>query len=162
MTFLTYEIANGLWNYDPKTGYFFWQISPKIGILAGDRAGYFDGAYWRLRYKRRNYKASRVAWLLSNKKWPSLYIDHINGVKTDDRIANLREASPSQNSMNSKMYKTNKLKTKGVHRHKCGSYQAQIRIAGTTIYLGLFKDMKDAKAAYNAAAINLHGEYARI
>ncbi len=156
---LTAEVASQIWRYDPQTGFFFWLISPRYDVLVGDRAGNFDGKYWRLRYKHKNYKASRVAWLMVYGEWPTLQVDHINGIKTDDRITNLRQASNSENLRNRPATKKNKLGVKGVSRTRY-SYVAQISVNGENKRLGSFKTVEAAKQAYNKAAIVLHGEYA--
>lgn len=70
----------------------------KAGSVAGhsDRSrGYVD-----IRIDAKKYKAHRLAWLYVHGRWPEKLIDHINGVKTDNRLINLREASAAENAMN--------------------------------------------------------------
>lgn len=159
---LTLELANQIWCYDPETGHFFWKISPKYDVLVGDRAGHFDGLYWRLRYKKKTYKASRVAWLVMTGLWPKHQVDHVNLDKTDDRFINLRDATDSENRMNTPVKVNNKLKTKGVHKHRHNGYRATISLGGKPTHLGCFKTLEAAKAAYDAAATKLFGEFARL
>ena len=161
---LTKEIAESIWKYDPDTGYFFWKISPKYDVFVGDRAGNFDGKYWRLAYKQKNYKASRVAWLMVTGSWPESQIDHINGNKTDDRFKNLRSATNAQNCRN-RSRRDNKLGTKGVWRSakRCKyEFTSSIQIDGKRIYLGTFSTIHEAKLAYDKAAKQVHGEFARL
>lgn len=142
MARLTAEEAKGIWRYDPDTGYFFWLISPKYDVLIGDRAGYFDGKYWRLRYKKKNYKASRVAWLVMTGSWPLDQIDHINRVKADDSFCNLREATNQENCNNRKVRSDNSLGISGI----CGD-RSGFSVYRRGNYVGHFKDLEQAKIA---------------
>lgn len=158
---LTASEARDIWSYDPETGDFFWKISPKYDIPAGLRAGSFDGKYWRLNFKGRVYKASRVAWLYMTGLWPVHQIDHINGGKADDRFSNLREATNAQNSLNRKVKTSNKLGVKGVHKKRYG-FVAQAVIGGRYVLNKQFRTLEAAKAAYDAAVAKAHGQYARL
>lgn len=158
---LTAGEARDVWDYDPDNGYFFWKISPKSGIQAGSRAGYFDGKYWRIGFKGSAYKASRLAWLYTTGAWPADQIDHISGEKTDDRFSNLREATNAQNCLNRKVKASNKLGVKGVHKKRYG-FVAQVVIDGKYVLNKQFRTLEAAKAAYDAAAAKAHGQYARL
>lgn len=158
---LTLEVAADIWSYDQDTGYFFWKTSPKYDIAVGSRAGWHDGKYWRLRYRQKNYKASRVAWLMMTGGWPKDQVDHINGSKLDDRFINLREATNAENCRNRPLRKDNKLSAKGVHKTRY-AYVAQVSVDGARTGLGSFRTREAAKAAYNTAALKLHGKFARL
>jgi hypothetical protein len=67
------------------------------------------------------YLAHRLIWLYVHGAWPSANLDHRNGVKTDNRISNLRECTVSENAMNTKRSTNNKSGFKGVHFHKASS-----------------------------------------
>lgn len=91
------------------------------------------------------------------------YVDHINGNKLDNRKANLRICTIAENSRNVGLRKDNKTGHKGVFYssgHK--AYKATIRVNKKQIYLGCFKDINKAIAAYQAAAVKYHGEFARF
>ena len=89
--------------------------------------------------------------------------DHINGNKLDNRKENLRIASRSENLRNTKKYKTNKSGFKGVCFYKRkNQWMVQIQVKSKKIHLGYFKDIKKAAKAYNKAAIEYHGEFAKI
>lgn len=147
-------------SYDPATGDFVWLVSPSIGVRAGDPAGALNGIGRRvIRFKGRAYYAHRLAWLLTYGEWPVRWIDHVNGVPSDNRIVNLREANSSQNNMNKVGW--NRLGIKGVWRSSKSSFAASISLNGKSVYLGSFPTAEGAATAYAEAAKNLHGEFAR-
>lgn len=88
-------------------------------------------------------------------------IDHANGDKLDNRRANLRRATHSQNSMNSKVPKDNKSGVKGVFWNTgLGRWQASICLDGKRLYLGVFKDVEEARLNRRCVARILFGEFA--
>lgn len=88
-------------------------------------------------------------------------IDHVNGDKLDNRRRNLRFATRSQNAMNKGKPKNNTSGFKGVSWYKkAKKWCARIKVNGKTIHLGLFAEIKIAARAYDAAARELHGEFA--
>jgi hypothetical protein len=93
----------------------------------------------------------------------NLFVDHINGDPLDNRRANLREATNSQNQMNARKRKGSASALKGVTWNKAvGKWQAQIKRDKRQVYLGLFESETAAHDAYCAAAAELHGEFARF
>jgi hypothetical protein len=141
-----------LLNYDPQTGIF---IRKRLSHRRAD--GPFHHGYRAILIDRKKHLAHRVAWCFVYGEWPSSEIDHVNCVKSDNRIANLRLATRSQNNANRRpLYRT----IKGVTRHKAGGWQAQIKESGRSYYLGLFKDQEHAAACYRIAAAAIHGEFA--
>ena len=90
-------------------------------------------------------------------------IDHINGDSLDNRKSNLRYCSYSQNNMNSKIKSHNTTGHKGVSFvRRVNKYRVQIMCNKIRYNLGYFKDINDAAKAYNAKALELHGEFARV
>lgn len=89
-------------------------------------------------------------------------IDHVNGNPMDNRRANLRFASPAQNACNTGKKVGHLSKYKGVTRHRTGKWQAQIKIEGTSVYLGLYGTEAIAHEVYAAVAREFHGEFARL
>jgi hypothetical protein len=90
-------------------------------------------------------------------------IDHINGIKTDNRKENLRPCTHAQNSMNKHSNKRNKSGFKGVHwdrDHR--KWRASIGYKRKSIKLGYFNDILDAARAYNAKAKEFFREFARL
>lgn len=88
--------------YDQKTGDIFWLINPSCAIKAGFKAGSKDkkSGYMRIKYKYKRFLCHRLAWRLHYGEWPSGPLDHINGIKTDNRIENLRITDARQNGCN--------------------------------------------------------------
>lgn len=160
---ITIDRAREMLSYDPETGEFRWVMASGRA-----RAGDIAGSKTRLGYRlimidKRRYMAHRLAWLWVHGVWPKGDIDHINGDSCDNRIANLREATRSQNQCNHSRRATNKSGFKGVSWHKGGrKWKAQIGHKGRWHFLGLYEDPKEAHLAYVAAAHRLHGEFARV
>lgn len=103
----------------------------------------------------------RVIWELHNGPIPEgLVIDHINMVRNDNRIENLRLADRSQNNANCVGHGGKY--PKGVTSRTSGRYQASIQINGQKETIGTFDTIEEAKAAYDKRAIELFGEFARI
>lgn len=150
---LTQARLKELLHYNPETG-LFTRVKAlqkgKIGSIAGyDRLN----SYVKIGLDRKYYMAHRLAWFYMTGKWPNSLIDHINGIKNDNRWANLREATSQQNNWNKKVSRLNRTGLKGVYliRNKYRVY----------ICLGSFSNKEEAKAAYNKAAEKLHGEFFR-
>jgi HNH endonuclease/AP2 domain len=98
-----------------------------------------------------------VAWLIVYGAWPSKNIDHINGVKTDNRIANLRDVSQSINGENrAAPRKSTRSGFLGVTKDKDGKFRAQISVGGKNTHLGVFAVAEEAFAAYLSAKRRLH------
>lgn len=84
---------------------------------------------------------------------PGEQIDHINRDRTDNRISNLRLSNNTRNSQNKGCRIDSKTAVKGVSKTKSGNFVAAITINGSRSYLGTFKDIENAKKAYNRAAL---------
>jgi hypothetical protein len=152
-----------LLSYDPDTGEFRWLQSRyrnKVGTTAG--CLYSEG-YRVIALDRKRYLAHRLAWLFMTGVWPGGEIDHINGNPSDNRFANLREATRQQNGANRRVGSNNKSGFKGVHWHKGDKrWRAQIMVAKRIIHLGSFETPEAAHAAYLIAASEHFGEFRRV
>jgi hypothetical protein len=155
------ERLKQLLDYDPETGIFKWRVRRQrifIGRVAGNRA---IKGYLFLAFDGKTYQCHRLAWFYVYGEWPKYQIDHINGIRDDNRIANLRLATPSQNLQNRPAPSSNTSGFKGVAWHKgARKWQAYISLNSKRMYLGLFSTKEDAYSAYCTAAIKHHGEFA--
>lgn len=159
---MTQELARRLWTYDPETGDFFWNGSPRQGVFKGDKTGVvgFHG-YRILCFYGKKYKCSRIAFLMMVGRYPVGIAEHKNADRADDRWENLREATQSQNMCNKSTMSNNKLGLKGVSQGPDGKYYAYICLHGKRKNLGGFSSPELAKSAYDTAAKEWHGELAR-
>ena len=150
---LTAEYLRSILDYNPDTGIFTWKVSTSTRVKAGDVAGRLDGhGYLQIMVLSRLYKAHRLAWLHTHGVWPKDQIDHINRIRTDNRIANLRDVSRKQNLQNRSKSSNNTSGHTGVSWNKQRSkWQAQITHNYKTINLGFFSILEDAVAARKAA-----------
>jgi len=158
---VTFERVRELLDYDPATGAFTWRVAPSRSVKAGSRAGRINGhGYRRIKIDRRLYQASRLAWLYMTGAWPAGEIDHINRIRDDERIANLREATRREQEGNKGLQANNTSGNRGVYWHtQKWRWAAQIYTSGRNRHLGLFATKEDAAAAYDAAAREHFGEF---
>lgn len=119
--------------------------------------------YRRVKFDNKLYLAHRLAWFLHHGEWPTRTLDHINEIKADNRLANLRLATRNQNGYNKGKPKTNTSGYKGVHWHKRDKHwRAQIAFDGKHVNLGGFATAEEAYVAYCTAAAKYHGEFANM
>lgn len=100
-------------NYNPDTG----EFTRPNGKIAGSL---HKEGYHNIMIEGKKYLSHRLAWFYMTRTWPVNCIDHVNRNRTDNRWVNLREATRSQNQMNSKLRVTNKLGIKNIHKAKVG------------------------------------------
>lgn len=158
---LTHARLKELLEYDPSTGVFKW-IAQRGRSKAGDVAGAdHHSGYWRIRIDGILHNAHRLAWLYMTGAWPEHDIDHINNIKSDNRFANLRKATRSQNIANRAVPHPNPTGFKGV-RFNGASYTASITVKRKARFLGAFDTPEEASAAFSRAAAEAFGEFARL
>ena len=133
--------------------------SPKGPNLLGKRLGYTSGhGHLQGGFKNRYHLLHRLVWIYHNGAIESEVIDHINRVKTDNRIENLRAATHQQNSFNSAGWSNAASEFKGVSKSK-KKWMARIRSDGKQHYLGTFRTEIEASLSYRKFANILHGDF---
>lgn len=146
-------------DYNQESGIFVWKINKKGGVNAGDIAGTKskNGAVYISIWPTR-FMAHRLAWLYVHKKWPSHEIDHINGNRSDNRIANLRDVTRLVNQQNIRVpHRDSKSQILGVRKFRnTNLYQARIGVKGKEIHIGYFKTPEEAHSAYLSTKRKLH------
>jgi hypothetical protein len=162
---ITHEQLKEALSYDAETGLFTWAQRRTNGAegLAGSNP---DGRYITISIKRKRYYAHRLAWFFVHGEWPKNQIDHINGIKTDNRIANLREITRAENQQNQRQAHKDAKTTRLLGACRCTftkRWQAHIQVNGKQKNLGRFDTAEEAHAAYLAAKRELHpfGEVAK-
>ena len=161
---LTQEQLKEFLSYDPDTGIFTWLKAACNSVRVGSVAGCLDTyGYIRIKRARKQYGAHRLAFLYMTGEFPVDQVDHINGVRNDNRWLNLRQATGSQNMSNQGKPITNTSGFKGVFWNKSAKkWLAQIGHMNRVIYLGLFTTPEAAHQAYIAAAEKFHGNFANV
>ena len=159
------EIKNSL-SYDSDSGILTWKwrdSKPKnVNVaFAGKRAGSLNSTGYRsIRIEGIDYKEHRITWVLKTGSWPKDQIDHINGVRDDNRWENLREATESENKRNQRKARGSSGVVGVFWEKNAKKWRSQIKPRGKIIHLGLFENKEDAVKARRAAEKEYYGEFA--
>ena len=154
-------------NYNPESGVFTWKIKSCKKVNIGDEAGcIFQSGYRVIGLYGYKVSAHRVAWVLFYGAYPDNEIDHINGIKADNRIINLRDVSRYENSKNRKKPTSNISGIMGVsyYKNKNGKkWRAKIKDKGINIHIGYFDDPETAEDAVKKrrSELGFHGNHGR-
>lgn len=142
-------------NYDPETGIFRRpSTGQKVGFLT-------EKGYARIPINGVSYPGNRLAWAITHGEWPVTHVDHINHIRGDDRLCNLRLATDAQNNHNKVIDARNVSGFRGVYfREKYGKFAALIGVDRRKHWLGMYSDPVMAAMAYDRAAIYFFGEFA--
>lgn len=142
-------------SYDPETGVFRWAL-PRSRVRVGQIAGYStrDG-YKGIEFNGKSYLQHRLAWMYVYGEEIDGEIDHINGDRADNRIANLRVVTRAQNCQNRHNVRSDsKTGVLGASFNE-GTFRAEIVVYGVRKFLGRFKTAEEAGRAYLAAKAEL-------
>jgi hypothetical protein len=157
---LSAERARDLLSYDPTTGLLTWRVKPLYRpIKPGDVAGHvMKRGYLTVTIAGQAYYGHRLCWLIHHGEWPDRELDHVNGVRTDNRIENLRPATRSQNSQNrGATAKRNKSGLLGVAwDEQAQKWQVKLTLNGKVTWVGRYSDKGQAAEAYREAKTRLH------
>lgn len=150
------EKLHCLFSYDPKAG-ILWRKGKQGMKVAGCNA---SNGYLRTRAGGEQYAVHRIIWKMIHKV-ESDDIDHINGDRKDNRIANLRLATRSDNNRNIVISPMNTSGYSGVtYLKRENRWKAYLKVEKTQVCAGLFKEKREAVIAYNNLALQLHGVFA--
>ena len=160
------DFAREMFDYDAEIGIVTRKIarsSALVGQKVGrhDARGYlrFEFLWWGQKY---SVAVHRLGWLIYHGEWPKDQLDHINGIRDDNRLCNLREATQAQNNANTRMYKNNTSGHKNIKwepdRQRYGVF---IRYDNKLHRLGRFKTLEEAIAVRNAKYEEIYGEFTR-
>lgn len=143
---ITQDAVRELFDLDPETGTLIWKACNHRRLNGAVAGSTFADGYRGVGINGRQYMLHRIVWLHANGEIPEgIEVDHINGVRSDNRLSNLRLATRSTNMLNLQgAHKRNPNGLLGVTRHKCGKYQSCF----SSKYLGLFATAAEAHSAY--------------
>jgi HNH endonuclease len=169
---LTQDHLKSILDYDQDSGDFTWKIRPSSHFKNDNglrlyksryeekKAGHIDSqGYKVININGKNFKAHRLAFLFMTGRMPFQQIDHINGIRNDNRWINLREATKAENLQNQKKAQSDNKSTGllGASFNKRKKYfQSRINVAGKQIYIGGFKTAQEAHEAYLQAKRKFH------
>ena len=147
-------------DYCADTGVFTWAVT-KNRVSKGDVAGFKTSkGYLSTKLNGKTYKLHRLAWFYVYGTWPKNQIDHINGIRTDNRICNIRDVLPVENSQNRSLArKGSKSGVIGVSIERGHRYRSTLQINGVKHNLGTFDTPEEASSAYNAKKTKLSKFY---
>lgn len=162
MTTLTQTNLKHLVFYDEKSGQFFYRNRFHSCLNGIEITSDFRSEYFRIKIEGMSYAAHRLAWLYMTGAFPKETIDHIDMDKYNNRFANLREATRSQQKANARKRVDSSSKYKCVSwRPRQKKWSATICKNGKRRHLGYFETAEIAHAAYVMAAKREFGEFAR-
>lgn len=148
---MNYELANNLFSYNSDTGEITYKKTRNSSAIAGKKCPL------RVSVGSEQIYAHRLAWLLFYKTSPELYIDHINGDPTDNRIANLRDVDFQTNCENKRRPNSdNTTGFLGVSKYNNGKFLATIRKNNRNVHIGYFDTPEEAHQKYIETKRKLH------
>ncbi len=154
-TNITKEKLRSICTYDKHTGIFI--FNNKNNYIYESNNGYL-----KFCISGRSYLLHRLAWLYEYGIYQDYQIDHINHIRDDNRILNLRLVTHKENGKNQKIRTTNKSGATGVSFDKQrNKWRAQIMIDGKCLYLGIYYNKSDAISAREEAnkKYNFHSNH---
>lgn len=135
--------------YCPCSGAFMWAVD-KGKVKKGQLAGSVDKqtGYLQIRLNYKLYFGHRLAWSMMTGLVPEGPLDHINRVRSDNRLCNLRLTNNRKNAWNTGLRKNNKSGVSGIYWNKVtNKWHAQLEDMGNKINLGLYTNLEEAAKA---------------
>lgn len=151
---ITQNQLKKLFSYNPETGKFTRLVTINYRAKAGDVVKAIDSqGYIGVSVENKRYTAHRLIWIYVYGVKPD-HIDHINGIRTDNRLVNLRSVAQKENCKNLSVRKDNASGVMGVSFFKRdGTWQVRVSRDGKYIHLGYFADKFEAICARKSAEI---------
>lgn len=156
---LTAARLRELLDYNPSSGVFVWRVTRGRTAHVGTVAGSTNNGYIAVMIDGQSHRAHRLAFLFVRGAWSTGDVDHINGVRSDNRWGNLREVSHRENTQNRRFASSRS--TTGVlgvcaHSDPKKPFRARIRVMGKNLSLGCFETAEEAHLVYLEAKRRLH------
>jgi hypothetical protein len=148
--------------FEYKNGQLFWKISLSRRVNIGNKAGCLTNTgYLSVQINKKIYRLHKIVFAMHYGYLPKI-VDHINGIKNDNRIENLREANACQNNVNIGIRKDNTSGSKNVRWHKSNKkWRVEVRINKKRINFGAYDDLELADLVAQEARDKYHKEFAR-
>lgn len=153
---LTLERLREVLAYNSDTGEFTWKQRQRGRKTNGIVGSITRFGYHKIKIDYKEYRSNRLAWFYVHGEWPTFYVDHINGIKTDNRISNLRDVPQTINAQNRRKASVrSESGVIGAMRVPEG-FRAKIVVNGEIISLGTYKTAEEAHSVYLEAKRRLH------
>lgn len=132
-------------DYNPNTGIAIWKKSPSNRVKVGDEIKSKDNAgYIQVSIKSKMYRLHRIIWFCEKGEIPK-QIDHINGIRDDNRMCNLRNVSQQENLKNQKKRCDNTSGYSGISFNKSrNKWRVRIYVDKKEKHLGYFNTIEEA------------------
>lgn len=158
---LTVKRIFELLSFDKSTGVFRWKVPTQGRIALNSVAGTFDSnGYSMIIIDGRRYKTHFLVFYITHNRWPAGQIDHVNGIRTDNRPENLRECLPIENSRNIRIRKNSKSGCRGVTWHKRQKkWNVRLGFHGKSKHFGCFDDLELAVLVAEEARDKYYGDF---
>jgi hypothetical protein len=155
---ITQDLVKCLFTYHSISGWLTWNITSNRNALKNSRAGKTDkNGYRIIKILGKPYKEHRIVWLYHYGYLSKDQIDHINRIKDDNRIENLRECSNAENHQNRGISPLNTSGYPGIYWSKISNkWHARIGVNNKRLHLGFFDKLEDAIKAYDVAKKQHH------
>lgn len=142
-----------------KNDSLYYRIKPSKNVSKDKKAGTKTRGYIKVQINGKQYHEHRIIYFLYYGNWPQA-IDHVNQIKHDNRIENLRACTITQNTWNSKKSIKNTSGIKGVCWDKTtNKWKVQIWKNGIKYHIGVYSKIEDAKTAIEEVRLKMHGEF---
>lgn len=149
-----------LFSYDPKTGSLKWKENQQKRFVGREAGSINHHGYRRVNLGKTKLHAHQIIWLMHHGELPDCEIDHINGVRDDNRLENLRLATQQKNQQNAGLRIDNALGVKGVRLRPSGNYQARVKLSDGSRAVKTFCTVIEAVSWLAMQREMSHGDYA--